>query len=144
MPFSFNTSKDISVLEAKFQIYEDLSKEMLDKLERAVDRISEGNQQVALILAKHEEKIEQGIRADELIVKMIEEMREANTREHGAVIARIEKIENKVTDLTKFRWITAGIVSAAILIIGSAEFFGNVLTMGNRGVTIEERIKQSR
>jgi len=140
----FGFGKDIEVLEAKFQIYEDLSKEMLDKLERAVDRISEGNQQVALILAKHEEKIEQGIRADELIVKMIEEMREANTREHGAVIARIEKIENKVGEISKFRWLAAGVVSAAVLIIGSAEFFGNVLTMGNSGVKIEERIEQSR
>ena len=132
----FGFGRDIEVLEAKFQIYEDLSKEMLDKLERAVDRISEGNQQVALILAKHEEKIEQGIRADELIVKMIEEMREANTREHGAVIARIEKIENKVSDISKFRWITAGVVAAAVLITGSAEFFGGILTMGNRGATM--------
>ena len=61
MPLGFNSSKEIAVLEGKFQIYEDLSKEMLDKLERAVEKISEGNQKVALILAKHEEKIEQGI-----------------------------------------------------------------------------------
>ena len=73
MPFGFG--REIAVLEGKFQIYEDLSKEMLDKLERAVEKISEGNQKVALILAKHEEKIEQGIRADELIVKMVDEMR---------------------------------------------------------------------
>lgn len=136
MPFGLNSSKDIAVLEGKFQIYEDLSKEMLDKLERAVEKIGEGNQQVALILTKHQEKIEQGIRADELIVKMVEEMREANSKEHAVVIARIEKLENKVSDISKFRWITAGVVAAALVIIGSAEFFGGVLTMGNRGVTM--------
>jgi hypothetical protein len=144
MPLGLNTSKDISVLEAKFQIYEDLSKEMLDKLERAVEKIGEGNQQVALILAKHEEKIEQSIRADELIVKMVEDMREANNREHSAVIERLKTVENKVGELSKFRWIASGVVAAVVLIVGSAEFFGNVLTTGNRGVTIEESIQQSR
>lgn len=144
MPFGFNPSKDIAVLEGKFQIYEDLSKEMLDKLERAVEKISEGNQKVALILTKHEEKIEQSIRADELIVKMVEELRQANTKEHGTVVARIETVENKINDLVKFRWIVVGIATAAMITLGSAEFFGNVLTMGNRGVTIEERIEQSR
>lgn len=144
MPIGLNTSKDISVLEAKFQIYEDLSKEMLDKLERAVEKIGEGNQQVALILAKHEEKIEQGIRADELIVKMVEDMREANSREHSAVIERLKTVESKVGELSKFRWIAAGVCAAIVLVIGSAEFFGNVLTSGYRGATMEERITTPR
>jgi ABC-type Fe3+-citrate transport system substrate-binding protein len=142
MPFGFG--KEIAVLEGKFQIYEDLSKEMLDKLERAVEKISEGNQAVALILAKHEEKIEQGIRADELIVKMVDEMREANSREHGAVIERIERIENKISDLSKFRWTAVGVAAATVLIIGSAEFFGGVLTMGNRGATIESSVERAK
>ena len=142
MPFGFG--REIAVLEGKFQIYEDLSKEMLDKLERAVEKISEGNQKVALILAKHEEKIEQGIRADELIVKMVDEMREANSKEHSAVIDRIGMVENKISDLSKFRWTAVGVAAAAVLIIGSAEFFGGVLTMGNRGATMDgsvERVK---
>lgn len=144
MPFGFNSSKDIAVLEGKFQIYEDLSKEMLDKLERAVEKISEGNQAVALILTKHEEKIEQGVRADELIVKMIEEMRDANTKEHGAVIARIEKVENKIGDLSKFRWLAVGIATAAVIIIGSAEFFGGVLTVGSRGATMGGSVERAK
>jgi hypothetical protein len=140
----FGSGKDIAVLEGKFQIYEDLSKEMLDKLERAVDKISEGNMQVALMLTKHEEKIEQGIRADELIIRMVEDMREANSREHAAVIARIEKIENKVGDISKFRWITAGVVAAMVIIIGSAEFFGNVLTVGHRGASMERSVERTK
>jgi ABC-type Fe3+-citrate transport system substrate-binding protein len=142
VPFGFNSSKDLAVLEGKFQIYEDLSKETLEKLERAVEKISEGNQQVALILAKHEEKIEQGIRADELIVKMIEEMREMNSKEHGAVISRIEKVENKISDLSKFRWIAVGIATAAVISIGSAEFFSGVLTMGNRDATMGSSVER--
>ncbi|AIX26457.1 hypothetical protein Syn7803US116_160 [Synechococcus phage ACG-2014d] len=41
----------LNTLEAKLDIYEDLSKEMLDKLERAVDRISENSNRVAIMLA---------------------------------------------------------------------------------------------
>jgi hypothetical protein len=142
MPFGFG--KDVAVLEGKFQMYEDLSKEMLDKLERAVEKISEGNQAVALILTKHEEKIEQGIRADELIVKMIEEMRETNSKEHGAVITRIEKVENKISDLSKFRWLTVGIATAAVVIIGAGEFFGRVLTLGMSGATMDSSVERTK
>jgi hypothetical protein len=117
---------------------------MLDKLERAVEKISEGNQKVALILAKHEEKIEQGIRADELIIKMVDEMREANTREHTAVLDRIEKLENKVSDISRFRWVAAGVVAAAIIIIGSSEFFGSILTMPQRDANMESSVERAK
>ncbi|AIX14772.1 hypothetical protein M1M12_gp161 [Synechococcus phage ACG-2014d] len=43
----------LNTLEAKLDIYEDLSKEMLDKLERAVDRISENSNRVAIMLERH-------------------------------------------------------------------------------------------
>jgi hypothetical protein len=136
MRMPFGLGKEIAVLEGKFEIYENLSKEMLDKLERAVEKISEGNQKVALILAKHEEKIEQGIRADELILKMVEEMRAANSKEHEAVIERLDGLESRVDEFSKFRWLAIGIATAATVIITSAGFFGNLLTMGNHGAII--------
>lgn len=71
MPFGFGKT-EISVLEAKFSIYEELSKEMLDKLERAVDKISESNMNVALILERHESRFEQSDRADKAIMSLIE------------------------------------------------------------------------
>jgi len=76
----------LAVLESKLGIYEDLSKEMLDKLERAVDKISEGNNQIAQVLARHEEKLENSMRADELLLHMMEEMKESNSKEHQAVM----------------------------------------------------------
>ena len=117
--------KDISVLEAKFQIYEDLSKEMLDKLERAVDKISESNQNVALILERHENRLEQVDKADAAILELIK-----------AINAKLEKLEKKVEDLSRFRWLTMGVVTAAVVVIGSATFFGNLLTVGSNRATI--------
>ena len=126
----------LAVLESKLGIYEDLSKEMLDKLERAVDKISEGNNQIAQVLARHEEKLENSIRADELLLHMMEEMKASNSKEHEAVIKRIESVETRVTDLATFRWITVGIATTAAVIISSAGFFGNLLTTGNNGSTL--------
>lgn len=118
----------LAVLESKLDIYEDLSKEMLLKLERAVEKISEGNNNIAQVLVKHQERLEQSERADELIIKMLEEVKTANSKEHLAVISRIENVESRVNDLTTFRWITVGIATAALIVIGSAQFFGNILT----------------
>ena len=121
----FGFGRDLEVLEAKFQIYEDLSKEILDKLERAVDKISESNQNVALILQRHENRLEQSDKADSAILELIKDVKE-----------RIEKVENRVNDLATFRWITVGIATAAAAIISSAGFFGNILTAGNGGATM--------
>ena len=126
----------LAVLESKLGIYEELSKEMLDKLERAVDKISEGNNQIAQVLARHEEKLENAMRADELLLHMMEEIKESNSKEHAVVMKRIENMETRVNDLATFRWITVGIATTAAVIISSAGFFGNLLTTGNSGSTL--------
>ena len=93
----FSQESKLAVLESKLGIYEDLSREMLSKLESAVDKISEGNNRIATILAKHDERIEQSIKSDTLIVKMIEDMKKENKEDHNIVIKRIEALE-KVVD----------------------------------------------
>ena len=116
-----NFSKDLAkldVLESKLNIYESLSREMLDKLENAVDKISEGNSRIATILAKHDERIEQSLKTDELMIRMIEDVKHSNSEEHRAVIKRLEKVEANVNELSKFKWQAAAVVGAAILVIG--------------------------
>lgn len=110
----------LDTLEAKFEIYEDLSKQMIDKLEKAVEKIGDSNNKIATILTKHDEKLEQGVRTDELIVKMIEDVKESNTKEHNQVISRLETVEKTIDDLLKFRWQAVTIGSVAVLIIGAA------------------------
>ena len=113
----FNNSK-LDVLESKLNIYEQLSRDMLEKLEHAVDKISESNQRIANILTKHDERIEQTIKNDDLLVKMIEDVKEQNSKEHSAVIKRLETVENNVNELSKFKWQAAALVGAAVLLVG--------------------------
>ena len=65
----------LAVLESKLSIYEDLSKEMLDKLEKAVGTISENSNKIAIILERHENRLDESERTDALIIKMMEEMK---------------------------------------------------------------------
>ena len=114
----------LAVLESKLSIYEDLSKEMLDKLERAVASISESSNRVAIILERHEARLDESDKNDRLIVNMLDDMKDG-------VNKRLDTLENRVNDLATFRWIATGLGTAAVLIIGSASFFGNLLTVGN-------------
>lgn len=125
--------KSFELLAQRVEIYEELSREMLDKLDNAVNKISETNNNIAAILAKHEERIEQCNKSDEGLLEYIKDIKE-----------RTKTLEEKMGDFYKFRWMTIGVASAAIVILGSAQFFGDLLTLGDRGVTIKERIEQTR
>ena len=70
----------LAVLESKLDIYEDLSKEMLDKLERAVSTISENSNRVSVILERHENRLDESDKSDQLIIRMIEEMKTKKKR----------------------------------------------------------------
>ena len=104
----------LAVLESKLDIYEDLSKEMLDKLERAVGTISENSNRVAVILERHENRLDESERADKLIIGMLEEMKERHEKDHTLVQERISKIQKKVDVNAKFV-IGAGAVLATLV-----------------------------
>ena len=106
----------LAVLESKLDIYEDLSKEMLDKLERAVGTISENSNRVAVILERHENRLDESERADKLIIGMLEEMKERHEKDHETVNGRINKIQQKVDTNAKFV-IGAGAVFATLVTV---------------------------
>ena len=114
----FSDSK-VAQLEAKLDIYEDLSREMLAKLENAVDKISEGNARIATILAKHDERIDQSIKSDELIIKMIDEIKDTEEKNHEILHGRIDRIQEEIKGFAKFRWQIGGVLVVATLLIGA-------------------------
>lgn len=118
----------INILESKFEIYENLSREMLEKLENAVDKISESNQRIANILTKHDERIEQAAKTDQLIIDMINGVKESNTKDHKSVNDRMKSLEDTVNGLLKFRWQASafvGILLVSVTLVSS--FVPNIL-----------------
>ena len=113
------SGEKIAILESKIDLYEELSKEMLSKLEIAVERISEGNQRIATILAKHDERIDQSIKSDELIIKMIDELKITEDKNNQIIHGRIDKLQEDIKIFSKFRWQVGGVLVVAALLIGA-------------------------
>jgi len=109
----------VAVLESKLDMYEELSKEMLSKLESAVEKISEGNNRIAQILTKHDERIEQTMKSDELIIKMIDEIKLNEEKNHRIIHERIDRIQVDIKAFSKFRWQVGGVLIVGALIIGA-------------------------
>lgn len=141
----FSQESKLAVLESKLNIYEDLSREMLSKLESAVDKISEGNSRIASILAKHDERIEQSIRNDDLFVKLIDDLKRFTEKECGEmdqrldkIDLRLDKVDEKIQGLSNFKWQIVGVVGLGVVILGTINAFGpTLLTNLQRPVSIE-------
>ena len=108
----------LAVLEEKLTVYEELSKEMLAKLETAVEKISEANQSVAKILVRHEERLDQTIQSDNAIMKLLEELKSSHQKDGKALEDKITKTDSRVDELSKFRWLFAGGLLVLGVVIG--------------------------
>ena len=113
MAFGFGK---LAVLESKLDIYEDLSKEMLDKLERAVGTISENSNKIAIILERHETRLDEGDKSNQLIIKMIEELKQTHAKDNEVLHERISQVQKKVDVNAKFV-IGAGAVLATLIAV---------------------------
>lgn len=117
------SQEKLAVLESKLSIYEELSREMLTKLENAVDKISEGNSRIATILAKHDQQLEQGVQSNQLLVKMIDENRDITAKEIEKLENKISKLDQKMDNLSKFRWQVGGVLTLGAILIGTIDIF---------------------
>ena len=106
----------LAVLESKLNIYEDLSKEMLDKLERAVTTISDNSNKIAVVLERHENRLDESERADDLILKMLEEMKERHNKDNELIHQRVTTLQKKVDTNARFV-VGAGAVLATLVAV---------------------------
>lgn len=116
----------LAVLEEKLTVYEELSKEMLAKLETAVEKISEANQSVAKILVRHEERLDQTIQSDNAIMKLLEELKSSHQKDGKALEDKITKTDSRVDELSKFRWLFAGGLLVLGVLIGQVNILESV------------------
>ena len=112
-----STETKIALLEERINVYE----QMMERIDTAIQKIGETSQNISQMLAVHNEKIEQCNRTDNIIVKMIEDIKESSKQQHEAISRelgeRIEKVEEKVEGISKFRWqVLGGLAVVAIFI----------------------------
>jgi gas vesicle protein len=128
------TETKVAILEEKLNS----SDQLLAKIENAIDKLIEANVNVTRMLAVHDERIEQCGKTDDMISRMISELKDENKEQHETVSGRIEKIEIKLDEFVKFRWIIVGIFTLASFAISQSTMVVDILTPNSSGVVIEK------
>ena len=118
----------LAVLESKLDIYEDLSKEMLDKLERAVGTISENSNRVAVILERHENRLEEGEKANHAIIQMIKDHQKYDDRMFKQLDEKITELDQKTEKNTKFVIGATAVIATVVTILQVAPPIARLLT----------------
>ena len=134
--FNSNTSTDtkIAVLEERLSSYEI----MMRKIDEAIQIMGKTSQNISKMLAVHEERIEQCNRADDYIGRLIEELKLENKDQHDAVTERIEKIESKLEEVIKFRWIIIGVFAVISFGLSQSNMVIDLLTPDSSQVQIQK------
>ena len=129
-----STETKVAILEEKINS----SDQLLAKIENAIDKLIEANTNVTRMLAVHDEKIEHCAKVDDRISFMIGELKDENREQHETVSNRIEKIEIKLDEFVKFRWIIVGIFILATFAISQSAVVVDILTPDSSGVIIQK------
>ena len=122
-PKNQNEEVRIAVLEEKVTSYEQISREMLEKLEVAVDKINETNQNISKMLIRHEERLEQSTASDAAILKLLETSKDDLWDEMKEKQKSINGLNKRMDEISKFKWILAGV----LLVVGVVAGQVNVL-----------------
>lgn len=113
----------IAVLEQKLLDFSNI----VHKLDEAISKLSDVNSNIMKMLAVHDERIEQCNKSDNLILKLIDDSKEENLKDHKVVHHRIddvekvlEKMEEKLQDVSRIKWMTIGM--GTILVVLTTAF----------------------
>ncbi len=132
-----STETKIALLEERINVYE----QMMQRIDTAIQKIGETSQNISQMLAIHNEKIEQCNRTDNIIVKMIEDIKVSSKEQHEQISEklgeRIGKVEEKVESISKFRWQVLGGLAVVAIFIKFAPPAFNLLTPRTSPVTVE-------
>jgi len=95
----------VAVLEEKLQNFESV----VSKLDAAIEKIAEVNNNVSRMLAVHEERISKQEEIDSVLFDKIDKLRDKMDSDHDGVVARLSILERKL-------WIGLGILGAVVAI----------------------------
>ncbi len=113
--FSNDSKVQLAVLQERFKSHE----QIIEKVDTAIQTLSETNQNICKMLAVHDERLEQCKTDDIELCKKVEDM------------------EVKIDNLYQFRWQIGGVVALTMVLVGFAPTFISLLTPSPTPATIE-------
>ena len=93
----------VAVLEARLENFETL----VSRLDSAIEKIAEVNNNVSRMLAVHEQRISKQEEIDEILFDKIDKLRDKMDSDHDIVSERLSLLERKL-------WIGIGILGAVV------------------------------
>jgi uncharacterized protein YqfB (UPF0267 family) len=107
----------VAILEEKLHTTEQL----MQRIESAIEKMSEVSANVIKMLAVHEQKIESNDKVDAILFAKIDQLSNKMDKDHNAVLDKLQGLEKKV-------WIGIGIFAVVTLIINNSEVLSTILT----------------
>jgi methionine synthase II (cobalamin-independent) len=107
----------VAILEEKLHTTEQL----MQRIESAIEKMSEVSANVTKMLAVHEQKIESNDKVDAILFAKIDQLSNKMDTDHNIVLDKLQGLEKKV-------WIGIGIFAVVTLIINNSEMLASILT----------------
>ena len=95
----------VAVLEAKLENFETL----VSRLDSAIEKLAEVNNNVSRMLAVHEQRITKQEEIDEILFDKIDKLRDKMDSDHDSVTQRLSLLERKL-------WIGIGALGAVLIL----------------------------
>jgi chromosome segregation ATPase len=117
----------VAVLEQKL---EDV-KEIIVKIDDAIEKLSEVNSNVTKMLAVHEQRITKQEETDSLLFTKIDKLRDKVDRDYDSIVSRVQTIEKRV-------WMAIGAIACITFLTNNTRII-EILTTEPQASTIEYR-----
>ena len=98
-----DSKTEVAVLETRLENFENL----VSRLDSAIEKIAEVNNNVSRMLAVHEERISKQEEIDSVLFDKIDKLRDKMDSDHDIVTQRLSLLERKL-------WIGIGILGAVV------------------------------
>jgi chromosome segregation ATPase len=117
----------VAILEQKL---EDL-KDIIVKIDDAIEKMSEVNSNVTKMLAVHEQRITKQEESDNILYTKIDKLRDKVDRDYDALVSRVQTIERRV-------WMAIGAIACITFVINNTRVI-EILTPEPQSSIIEQR-----
>ena len=117
----------VAILEQKL---EDL-KDIIVKIDDAIEKLSEVNSNVTKMLAVHEQRISKQEETDNILFTKIDKLRDKVDRDYDALVSRVQTIERRV-------WMAIGAIACITFLMNNTRVI-EILTSEPQASIMEQR-----
>ena len=99
------------------------TEQLMQRIESAIEKLSEVNANVTKMLAVHEQKIESNDKVDAILFAKMDQLKDKMDKDHTVVLSKLQGLEKKV-------WVGIGVLAAISFTINNSGLVTSILTQG--------------